>query len=184
MKTESKEIWKDVIGYEGLYHISNTGRVRSFLRKNEKTIKLNIDSNGYPIVSLTKNGKRKTRKRHQLVAEAFLSHIPCGFEKIINHINHIKTDNRVENLEITTTRRNLLHETKLTKKLPGSYYEKRLKKWRSSIQVKGVTTYLGLYDTPEEASKVYMIAVVQLETNGELDKKRYKSRRNFKIKRF
>jgi hypothetical protein len=92
-----EEIWKDIEGYEGLYQVSNLGRVKSFKRKNIKIMKSSVDFNGYSHVNLYKNDTKRGFKVHRLVCFAFL---PYLIEKPqVNHINGIKTDNRLKNLE-------------------------------------------------------------------------------------
>lgn len=102
------EEWKDVIGYEGLYQVSNEGRVKSLERyvdskngskrfEKEKILKYCITKNGYPSVILAKFGTRKLKKIHRLVGETFIPN-PDNLPQI-NHKNEDKTDNRVENLE-------------------------------------------------------------------------------------
>lgn len=89
---------KFIKGYENLYSIDEEGKVYSY-RKNHY-MKLIDDGKGYLQVSLSKNGKRKTYKVHRLVAETFIENpqnLPC-----VNHINEIRNDNRVENLEWCT----------------------------------------------------------------------------------
>jgi len=110
-----KEIWKNVKGYEGIYQVSNTGKVKALERKqfnnltktfsvyNEKIMAQSIIRR-YLCVSLTKDGKLKTFKVHRLVAETFISNPenkPC-----IDHINTINTDNHIENLRWCTIREN------------------------------------------------------------------------------
>lgn len=111
-----EEIWKDVKGYEGIYQVSNIGRVKSLLRKvahikgnrtiPERIIKLHISSsNGYYMVNLCKDKSHKSYLVHRLVAGAFISNpnkLPY-----INHKNEIRTDNRVENLEWCTPEYNI-----------------------------------------------------------------------------
>lgn len=103
-----EEIWKDVIGYEGLYQVSNLGRVKSLGSDKwhkGKILKPSFDSKGnYLFVGLHKEGKTTQRNIHRLVAETFVNnqnHLPC-----VNHINEIKIDNRASNLEWCTVEYN------------------------------------------------------------------------------
>ena len=95
----NNEIWKDITGFEGLYQVSNLGRVKSLPRKNhpnETIRKIATDKKGYSRVNLIKDGKNHTKKVHRLVAEAF---IPNPENKpSVDHINCNKSDNRVSNL--------------------------------------------------------------------------------------
>lgn len=102
------EIWKPVIGYEGLYEVSNIGRVRKVNKTRLR--KLQITKKGYYCVALCKNGKKKLFTVHRLVVMAFIGAIPKGM--VVNHINENKLDNRVENLEIVTQKQNLSHGTR------------------------------------------------------------------------
>lgn len=107
-----KEIWKDILGYEGLYQVSNLGNVKSLNYKHtgkERILKPRPDGHGYYKVALCKNGKVKNFRIHRLVVEAFIGKIPKGL--VVNHINECPTDNRLENLEICTIRENVNHGT-------------------------------------------------------------------------
>ena len=99
-----KEIWKDVVGYEGLYKVSNKGNVYSIRSK----MNLKQDKpKGYRRVKLYSKGNTKRIKVHQLVAKTFIPN-PMS-KKCVNHINGIKHDNRVENLEWVTDLENRKH---------------------------------------------------------------------------
>lgn len=95
-----EELWKNIEGYEGRYQVSNMGRVKS-IKPRGKDIEVFMsccpNAMGYPIVLLSKDGKKKTLLVHRLVAKAFIPN-PNEFN-LINHKNEIKTDNRAENLE-------------------------------------------------------------------------------------
>ena len=103
-----QEIWKDIPDYEGIYKISNLGNIKRILKSGrEKIKKQTIANTGYYYIQLSNNGKNKVYQVHQLVAMAFLNHKPCGFKLVVDHINNIKTDNSVENLQILSHRKNV-----------------------------------------------------------------------------
>ena len=102
--TNIEEIWKDVPNYEGLYQVSNLGNVKSVRRNRLLTLKSN--GKGYLCIQLWSNGFFETFKVHQLVAMAFLGHVRCGHKFVVNHKNFIRTDNRLENIEVVTARQN------------------------------------------------------------------------------
>ena len=95
------EEWRDIKGYEGLYKVSNLGRVRSFNYRGHKgyegILRPRPDGKGYGMVALYKNNKVRYFKVHRLVAQTFIPN-PNNLPQV-NHLNGIKTDNRVENLE-------------------------------------------------------------------------------------
>src|SRR5580658_3531644 len=100
------ENWKDVIGYEGLYRVSDQGRVMRLTGYRAGLIKGEIQF-GYHRVALSKDGIAKKFQAHCLVAEAFIGPLPEGKE--VNHKNGKKADNRIENLEYATRSENQQH---------------------------------------------------------------------------
>jgi hypothetical protein len=112
------EVWKDVIGYEGAYQVSNYGNVKSIDRfvpsKYGKTrrvkgvkLKQRSDKDGYLYVNLKKNQKGRSSRVHRLVCEAF--HDNHDNKPQVNHINGVKNDNNSENLEWVTMSENRQH---------------------------------------------------------------------------
>ena len=99
-----EEIWKDIQGYEGLYRVSNLGRVKSFHKAKEHILSPGKDKDGYFQVQLYKNGINKMRKVHRLVAQAFISN-PNNLPQI-NHKDENKQNNNVDNLEWCTNEYN------------------------------------------------------------------------------
>jgi len=116
------EVWKDVVGYKTLYKVSNLGRVKSLerihimngcvKRRVRKEIMLTPTyDRGYLILGLTTSkGIQKMKKVHRLVLEAFIPNIHN--KRTVNHINGIKDDNRLENIEWATDLENTQHGRK------------------------------------------------------------------------
>jgi hypothetical protein len=151
-----QEIWKDVPNYEGIYQVSNLGNVKSLKFGKEKTLKKRSDKDGYLLFNLSKNGICKTNKAHKLVAIAFLNHKQCGYKVIVDHINNIKTDNRVENLQLITVRQNCSKDRKnKTSKYTGVIYYKNTNKWRAQISINGKLKYLGDFKNEYDAHLAY-----------------------------
>lgn len=104
------EEWRPIAGYEGLYEVSNFGKVRSFPRGGTiheiRVLKQAIANMGYYVVSLCKNGKPIKILVHRLVAKAFL---PPSEHPEVNHISGIKLDNRSNNLEWVSYREQKSH---------------------------------------------------------------------------
>lgn len=107
-----EEIWKSIKNYEGLFEVSNLGRVKTLKREYvcgnhhsvqiqpEKIMSLTTVKGGYLRVSLSKNGKRNSYLVHRLVAEAFIPN--CENKPTVNHKDHNVKNNSVENLEWAT----------------------------------------------------------------------------------
>ena len=104
------EIWRDVVGYEGLYQVSNLGRVKSLPRTTTKgkTLKIQVNSiNKYCYVCLCRDNKKSQKRVHILVANAFLGDNPNKLQ--VNHIDGDKTNNTTTNLEYCTQSENMKH---------------------------------------------------------------------------
>lgn len=98
----NNEIWKDVVGYEGIYEVSNYGRVKNI--RTDHVLKPLLKKTGYVAVVLYKNTIRKDWLIHRLVAIAFISN-PKKKEQV-NHIDEVKTNNCVDNLEWVSPKEN------------------------------------------------------------------------------
>lgn len=99
---------KDIQNYEGLYAVTEDGRIWSHTNKKFLSTRVHYDT-GYTMVNLSKDGKRKTFTVHRLVAQAFLPN-PDNLP-VVHHKNAIRTDCRVENLEWVTQEKNMIYKT-------------------------------------------------------------------------
>jgi len=117
------EVWKLVVGYEGLYEVSNLGRVRN---SKGHVMKPRLSKKKYHRVNLCQGGERKTFWLHRLVLEAFIGKPPE--EKYeCNHKNGDKIDNRVENLEYVSGSENVRHSySELNRKGSGACVGQKL----------------------------------------------------------
>ena len=160
-----EEIWKDINGFEGLYQISNLGRVKSLERYSiqkhlieEKILNISHSQAGYVDVSLYKDGKRIHKKPHRLVAEAFIPN-PNNLPEV-DHIDTNKDNNRIDNLRWCTHSENHLNpltvelkrKINLGKKLKPEVVE-RMKKKINVIKDGEVIYTFGSYKDLRETSE-------------------------------
>ena len=159
------EIWEDIKGYEGLYKVSNMGRLKRLHRKivtkfnvtrilPEKIRFQYLNNKGYLMISLTKNKVMRTHSVHQLVAIAFIPN-PEN-KKTINHINGIKIDNKIGNIEWATQRENVKHayDTGLKKCMKGS---KNHSAKLTGTDVKQIRKLLA-HNTQRELARVFKVS--------------------------
>lgn len=166
------EIWKDIKGYEGLYQISNLGRVKSlrkqkgFYIREEVILKNRIDR-GYLKVTLSKDNKLKYISVHRLIAEAF---IPNPENKsFIDHINGNRADNRIENLRWVTQKENM--NNPITRKRESNskkgeknpqYQKPKTEKQLEALRKSNIKSVICIetkevFESIEDASKKYNI---------------------------
>lgn len=138
-----EEIWKDVKGYEGLYSVSNLGRIKSYLLfqgtgTRERIRVLSLASAGYPCLCLQKNGKQSTFLVHRLVAQAFIPN-PLNLPQV-NHIDSNKKNNNVDNLEWVTHQKNIDHASANNRIARG------IRKWNSKLSEQDVIEVLKMLE--------------------------------------
>jgi hypothetical protein len=156
-----QEVWKPVVGYEGIYEVSNLGRVKSYVKyKDGIILNMSLNSTGYPRVCL----KGRFYNTHVIIAKTFLNYTSTkGF--VIDHIDDDKTNNSVDNLQIVTHRYNITKSKKGTSKYTGVHWDKNNKKWKSAIQINGVIKTLGSFDCELKAHLAYQNKLKEVE-NG------------------
>ena len=179
------EIWKPVVGFEGFYEVSSYGRVKSLPRRvpcsqgrrltYEKILSVRVFSgNVYPSVHLSDNKTKKTYKVHKLVAMAFLGFEPNDNNIVVDHIDSVKSNNTLENLQILTQRENCLKHTlkkQTASKFAGVRKTENGKRFYAVIRKSRENQInLGHFDTEEEASQRYLL---ELERMGETIQERF-----------
>jgi hypothetical protein len=147
------EIWKDVIGYEGLYQVSSLGRVKSLPRngtiKQERILKHKNNGLGYLQVILS-NKNKIDKYVHILVAESFLGYKVNKGKICVDHLNSIKCDNRLDNLRIITYKENISRSKTSNTGHTGVYLVNN--KYRVIFMKK----HLGYYNSMSEAKSIYL----------------------------
>jgi hypothetical protein len=156
------EVWKIIPEFEN-YMVSNLGNVRS----KRKLLNPTTNLHGYKVVSLHNKGVKKQKKVHQLVALCFLNYQFENHSLVIDHVNGVKTDNKVENLQLITQRQNKSKDSpKITCSKTGVYLQKKTGRFTAMIYIKNTYKYLGSFKTEEEASDYYQKALKEFSETG------------------
>lgn len=168
------EIWKDILGYEGLYQISNLGDIKSLSkRKRTNQIVKSSIATKYCRLGLFKDFKQKHFFIHILVWTNFNGQIPKGMQ--VDHINNNKLDNRLSNLQLLSPKENSRKSIAIYKKskLPIHIYQNKkgskYKPYISMFVLDNKLKSLGTYATIEEALNAQIInnqsrEVIQFDT--------------------
>ena len=174
-----EEIWKDIEEFEGLYQVSDRGRVKSLGRTRggrngsicsvkERILKPGTNSCGYLMVCLWEDGKMFVKKVHTLVWDAFGDKPRNGRILQVDHINNCKTDNRIENLQLLNPRENV-SKGKMQKNkssiYSGVYWNKQKNKWQAKININKKQIHLGYFTSETESAEAYQKAKQNLLKN-------------------
>ncbi len=161
----------NVVGFEGLYAVSDDGRIFSLKKGIE--LKPALDNSGYLHVSFHKSGKRAVVYIHKAVYYSFNAYRKLTREDnlVIDHIDGNKTNNRLENLRKITTRENT-SRAKVNKYGKGVHFFAHLGKFGAEIGIDGTRYYLGIFPNAEEAAEAYQAALKSYKENGVLPYKR------------
>mgnify|MGYP002409568596 CR=1 FL=1 len=192
------EVWKDVVGFEDYYEVSNTGKVRrkdhitvykngARARFSQTILKPSVFKKGYLMVFLSVKSKKKAKSVHRIVAEAFIPN-PENKETV-NHIDCDKTNNHVSNLEWLSNEENIQHSVENgryeyrderkrlgRRKQKGNYtsqyygvsFDKRCNKWFSQITVNGKKSFLGYFDDESDAAQAYINKATEINQDETL----------------
>jgi len=161
------EIWKDIPGLEGKYKVSNYGRIKSIRTKPQRVrygrvykpeiIRLlSCDERGYKQTCLSIRGKQKTYKVHKLVWDAFGEGKRNGRTITVDHIDGIKSNNHIDNLQLLSNRDNKIKGVKRDGIPTGAFLSG--KKWYAKIYINGKYKHLGAFVTMDEAGDAYLKA--------------------------
>lgn len=163
----SCEQWKMIERYPD-YFISSQGRV--FSLKKLDFLKPRLVGKGYHTVYINKkiNGHKRNLYIHRLVGKAFIAN-PAG-KPMVDHINHIITDNRLENLRWATAKENGLNSDLSSRNktgVRGVALDKKSGKYYARITVDGIATFIGSYPTLQEAKEARKRVVNSVFKNSE-----------------
>lgn len=156
------ETWKPIVGYEGLYEVSDLGRVRSIgHRISPRVLKLHTRTRDqYVTVGLSKDKRRKVLKVHRLVATAFIGE--PGVDNQVDHVNGNRSDNKAINLRWVSGSVNGSNRTRAwaASGIVGVYRSaSKTSPYRSAVCINSVKRALGVFKTAEEAQAARLQAL-------------------------
>jgi hypothetical protein len=171
------EQWKDIPDYEGLYQVSDLGRVKSLEKPRKKStnnpnsfVRLRIMKASlgkrYLNTALYKDGSSKSFLIHHLLSIAFLNFKPNMGDIIVDHINNIPTDNRLFNLQLITRRHNTVKDVKSKSEAVGLYERNGF--FNVTIRINGFSCSLGSFKDKNEAIKKHTEAFDLLENKQDI----------------
>ncbi len=155
------EVWKDIEGYEGIYQVSNMGRVKSLNynhTKKPRILKQSVNGRGYPQLNLYKGPIRKIKTVHTLVAKAFIPNPENKYT--VDHINTVRHDNKLENLRWATLKENMNNEItkKRFKEIQRETGKRTIVIARKACEKKVKCTTTGrTFNSIKEASEYYSV---------------------------
>ncbi len=171
------EEWRDVPGYEDRYQVSDLGRVKSLPKKVFggkvwyitviKILKQLVISRGYLVVQLYKNDANRKYRTHQLVAMTFLNHMPMQNKKVVDHIDNVSFNNKLENLQIITQKENASKDK--SKKHGGNYIYKENERYRLRMKINGKQKCFGYFDTGDLAKTFCDFIFEKIKNNESID---------------
>lgn len=151
------EIWKTIPGYEGLYMVSNLGRVKSmeFYRSKRGILSQGNDKLGYKRVVLYKNDSEKTLLVHRIVASAFFG---LKNDEKIDHIDGNPENNTIKNLRVCSQAENIRNSKSHrdgSSKFKGVFWDKQKNKWGASLCFNYKRVFRKFFSNELEAAKAY-----------------------------
>lgn len=143
-----KELWSDIVGYEGLYKISTLGEIVKICQSGNKPMAIYTNPKHYCRIRLTKNGKAKTFLVHRLVYMTFKGEIPTGMQ--VHHKDGDKNNNKCQNLMLLS---NGAHHKETAKQNPYMYNKSAISRTREVLQYTLQGSLLKEYNSPAEAAQ-------------------------------